>query len=131
MKLLTSITLFVLLSASAVWGNEREAAMLADTGVTLLATSKDKAKDFFYKALAHDGNCAIALYELGKLFEAEGQNVSAADFFGRAALAFAKGEKADPSFAAKKSDAQRSSRSTSLLGIRRTSSSQKIGTICI
>jgi hypothetical protein len=107
MKLLTSITLFVLLSVGAVWCNEREAAMLADTGVTLLATSKDKAKDFFYKALAHDGNCAIALYELGKLFEAEGQNVSAADFFGRAALAFAKGEKADPAFAAKKSDAQR------------------------
>lgn len=107
MKLLSGIVLFVLLSVSAVSGNEREAAMLADTGVTLLATSKEKAKDFFYKALAHDANCPIALYELGKLFETEGQNVSAADFFGRAALAFAKGEKVDPAFAAKKSDAQR------------------------
>jgi hypothetical protein len=58
-----------------------EADALAEAAVSFLAMGKvDKAKDVLYRALAHDENCPLAIYELGKLFQTEGDNVSAVDF---------------------------------------------------
>jgi len=83
-----------------------EASGLAETGANLLAAGKiEKAQTQFYKALAYDSHCAVALYELGKLFETEGNVVSAADFLAHASLELAKGEAANPDFAVKHKDA--------------------------
>ena len=48
------------------------------------------SKDLLYKALANDNNCPLALYELGKIFEAERNNSSAANFLSRAIPGLAK-----------------------------------------
>src|SRR5579872_3499485 len=73
------------------------ASALADVGVGFAAKgNQNRAKEFFYKALVYDENCPIALYELAKIFELEGDNVSAVNFYVKAAQDLNKGS--DPTF---------------------------------
>jgi hypothetical protein len=59
---------------------------LADVGSSFVAKNDlGRAKKNFYAALAHDENCPIALYELAKIFENEGDTVSAINFYVKAA----------------------------------------------
>jgi hypothetical protein len=102
------IAILALLLSFGIRADEKEAMALAESGVTLLGSGKvEKGKELLFKALAHDANCPIALFELGKIFEAAGMNVSAADFLARASVEFAKGEKSNPAYAGKRSDANR------------------------
>jgi hypothetical protein len=73
----------VLLAARVLWAGDAEiAAGYAGAAAKLNGEGKpEKAKSLCYKALANDERCAAALYELGKLFEAEGSVVSAANFY--------------------------------------------------
>jgi tetratricopeptide (TPR) repeat protein len=85
-----------------------EAGGLAETGVALLAAGKtEKAQTMFYKALAYDSDCAVALYELGKMFEAESNSISATDFLTKALVALAKDKAAHPDYGAKLQEATR------------------------
>jgi len=94
--------------ATSLRADEKEALALAETAVDLLNRGRtDKARETFFKALAHDENCPVALYELGKLFEVEGQNAKAADFLNRAVTEFGKAEKNTPAWSGKKMDAMR------------------------
>jgi len=108
MKRWPLIALFVLLAPLSQRVHANEAIGLTDVGLTFMASGKtDKARDFFFKALAHDINYPIALHELGKVFEADGKNAIAADFLAKASLEFAKGEKSNPAWAGKRLDATR------------------------
>ena len=73
----------VLLAAQVLWAGDAEiAAGYAGAAAKLSGEGKpEKAKAQCYKALANDERCAAALFELGKLFEAEGSAVSAANFY--------------------------------------------------
>jgi hypothetical protein len=98
----------LLCCGAALRADEKEALALADVGITLIGSGKvEKGKEQLFKALAHDPNCAPALFELGKLFEAEGLTASAADFLSRASVEFSKGEKSNPSYSGKRADANR------------------------
>jgi len=77
------------------------AAKMASDGKT------DKARELAFKALAHDEDCGEALYELGKIFEMEKRDVTAADFLSRAAQHLAQGEATSPALATKRLDAER------------------------
>jgi hypothetical protein len=64
-----------------------EADALAEAAVSFIEKGKvDKARDILYRALAHDEQCALAIYELGKLFQADGDTISAVDFLQKAIL---------------------------------------------
>ena len=73
----------VLLAAGVLWAGDAEiAAGYAGAAAKLNGEGKpEKAKSLCYKALANDERCAAALFELGKVFEAEGSVVSAANFY--------------------------------------------------
>jgi hypothetical protein len=63
-------------------GDAEIAAGYAGAAARLNGEGKpEKAKALCYKALANDERCAAALYELGRIFEAEGSTVSAANFY--------------------------------------------------
>lgn len=69
--------------------DEKLASALADVGIGFAVKGNvEKAKDSFYKALVYDESCPIALYELGKIFEGEGDTSSAANFYVKAAQGF-------------------------------------------
>jgi len=83
------------------------AAALAKGAATLADQGKsDKAKEMCFKALANDSDCPEALYELGKVFEKEGNNTAAGDFLVRAAQQLGMEETANPDFAKKRKDAE-------------------------
>jgi len=108
MRFLTVLLSLMVLAAPLSRADDKEALALAETAIDLLGRGLTvKARETFFKALAHNENCPTALYELGKLFEAEGQNAKAADFLARAVTELGKGEKNNPSWAGKKMDAQR------------------------
>jgi tetratricopeptide (TPR) repeat protein len=99
-------SLLLILCAVAVADDFQEADGLAATGSALLSAGKtEKAKQMFYKALVYDGACATALYELGKLFGAEGDKIHAADFLNKAVIELSKGQTEHKDYAAKRLDA--------------------------
>ncbi|MFH0937756.1 MAG: hypothetical protein V1899_00495 [Planctomycetota bacterium] len=104
--------LLVIILAMACFRLASEDAKLAEGfavgGADLIAKNKiEKGQQLLYQALAYDNNCVIALYELGKQFEEEGNLVLAADFLTRAVVEFAKNEKSNSSYNAKRADATR------------------------
>ncbi|HYF48526.1 MAG TPA: hypothetical protein VEJ63_03930 [Planctomycetota bacterium] len=106
MKKLMTIFAAAAMAACSV-ADEREAAALADTGVALLNTSKEKARSCLLRALVHDSRNPVALYELGKLYETEGDTTAAANFLSRAATELGMREKNNPAYASKRADALR------------------------
>ncbi|HYF51565.1 MAG TPA: hypothetical protein VEJ63_19280 [Planctomycetota bacterium] len=102
------IAVLTVVSLGAPSSTANEAAGLSDVGLTFMASGKtEKAKEVFFKALAHDVDYPIALHELGKIFETEGKNAIAADFLAKASVEFAKGEKSNPAWSGKRADATR------------------------
>lgn len=100
--LLTAATLATLTCARA-----GEADGLATAGEAYLTNNRvEKAKDAFFKALFHDENCPVALYELAKIFQKEGNTAAASDFFNRAIHQMENGVSAHPEFASKITDAK-------------------------
>ncbi len=84
-----------------------EADGLALAGEGYLASNKvEKAKDTFFKALVHDENCPVALYELAKIYQKEQNTAAASDFFSRAIHQMENGVGAHPEFAGKITDAK-------------------------
>ena len=88
---------------------DRETAAAYAASAAKLATDgkPEKAKELCYAALAQDENCPEALYELGKIFEKDGNSITAADFLVRAGREFGKGEGANPALSTKRLDAER------------------------
>ncbi len=83
-----------------------EARALVDTGISFAAKgAADRAKDFLLRALIYDDHCSDALYELGKIYDAEGDAASAARFFDRAIQEF--GREASPANTIKRDEAAR------------------------
>jgi hypothetical protein len=102
------LVLSVVCAGTVLAEDAKMAEGLASSGADLVGKGKvEKGKDLLFRAFAYDANCPLALYELGKLFEAEGNARAAADFLGRANVELAKGEKANPDFAQKRGDANR------------------------
>ncbi|MGD0088336.1 MAG: tetratricopeptide repeat protein [Planctomycetota bacterium] len=111
------------------------AAALGASAAKLAAEGKtDKAKDLCYKALANDEDAAEAIFELGKIFEKEGNATAAADFLVRAARQFAQDEAANPAFGSKRLDAERRARALNPLANKyaeiMTDYAQTLGQIC-
>jgi len=102
---LSVIALLLFLAPTGLHGADKDlAAALASGAAKLASESKnEKAKEMCFKALANDEDCAEALFELGKLYEKEGQSIAAADFLVRASREFAKDDK--PAFVSKRADA--------------------------
>ncbi len=99
MKYKSLVICALLASSSMVSAEDKEAGALAEVGVNLMTAGKnDKAREVFFKALAHDADCAVALHELGKMYETDGNSAAAADFLARASVEFAKGEKSNPGY---------------------------------
>ena len=92
---LSVIALLLFLAPTGLHGADKDlAAALASGAAKLASESKnEKAKEMCFKALANDEDCAEALFELGKLYEKEGQSIAAADFLVRASREFAKDDK--------------------------------------
>lgn len=89
MKMTCALAVFLCAIVCSLQADDLDRKMaeaLANSGVELLDKNKAKAKDLFIKALAHDDTCPIALYELGKMFDAEGNSSAASDFISRALL---------------------------------------------
>ncbi|HYG73692.1 MAG TPA: hypothetical protein VEK08_01565 [Planctomycetota bacterium] len=108
LKRMLVLALLLLLSAPVLSAADKDlAAALASGAAKLAADNKpEKAKEMCFKALANDENCAEALFELGKLYEKEGNNIAAAEFLVRASREFAKEEAAKPAFGAKRAEAE-------------------------
>jgi hypothetical protein len=95
------------LSVAAQCADKATASAMAKGAATLAEQNKtDKAKEMCFKALAFDSDCPEALYELGKIFEKEGNNKTAGDFLHRAAQQMGLEEAANPDFAKKRKDAE-------------------------
>lgn len=67
----------------------------------------EQARENLYKSLAHDPNCGEALYELGKLFEKDGQLTAAGNFLALASRELLRVETDNPAAATKRKDADR------------------------
>ena len=80
------------------------AAYATSAEVSAKDGKNETAKELCYSALALDENCPTALFELGKIFEREGNNVAAADFLVRASREFSKNE-TNKDWGLKRSDA--------------------------
>lgn len=96
MKQFSSICVLLLtvgLSLPARASDKDLAEGFANAGVEQLAKGKPEARQQFYKALGYDSDCAIALHEVAKLMEAEGNNAAAAEFYAKAIVELAKDEK--------------------------------------
>jgi hypothetical protein len=84
-----------------------EAEALASAGQEFFAKGKtETAREYLFKALFHNPNCAAALYELGKIYQAEGNPAAASDFFSRALHEMKNLENSRPDFGAKITDAR-------------------------
>lgn len=109
----------LVLSAAARAADESLATALAAAAAKLVAEGRtEKAKELCYKALANHEDCSEALYELGKLFEKDGQAALAASFLVRASRLFARQEAANPEFASKRADAERRIRALNPYALR-------------
>jgi hypothetical protein len=107
MKKLAMILGVVLAASGAQCADKAIAAALAKSGAALAEKGKpDAAKEMLFKALANDSDCPEALYEIGKIFEKEGNNTTAGDFLLRAAQQLGAEEAANPDFAKKRKDAE-------------------------
>lgn len=110
-SLLVLIALALALALTPARARASDKALAASLGAAAAKLASDgkvdKAKEVCYKALANDEDAAEALYELGKIFEKDGQSVTAGDFLVRAARQFAKEEAGTPAFAGKRMDAER------------------------
>jgi len=117
-KHICPLVLAVMLAVPVRAADQTVAAALGAAAAKLAAEGKlDKAKEICYKALANDEDAAEALYELGRIFEREG-NAAAADFLVRAARQFAKEEAANPAFGGKRVDAERRVRALNPYALR-------------
>ncbi len=106
-KLWTVLIISGMLAGAARAEDKTMAAALAQAAAKLASDGKnEKARDMCFKALANDENCPEALYEISKLFEKDGDMVTAADFSVRAARELARQEAANPAFSAKRNDAE-------------------------
>jgi len=84
------------------------ATALALAGARMAEGGKtEQAREYLYKALAHDANCGDALYELGKLFEKDGQLTAAGNFLALASRELTRVEADNPAAATKRKDADR------------------------
>ena len=101
------VVLLLLLTQAGVYATDKETASAYAASATKLANEgkTEMARDICYKALAQDENCPEALYELGIIFEKDGNNVTAADFLVRASRELAREETSTPGFATKRNDA--------------------------
>jgi formylglycine-generating enzyme required for sulfatase activity len=91
-------------AAVATPADAKTATALAASGAALAGQGKnEQARAMLFRALACDENCPDALYELGKLYEAEGNLTTAADFFVKASHEYARNS-ADRALAAKRAD---------------------------
>lgn len=108
MKRFAMLALLSGLCALPTFAADKQTAAAMAKGVAMLAEQgkTDKAKEMCFKALAYDSDCPEALYELGKIFEKEGNNTAAGDFLVRAAQQLGAEEAANPDFAKKRKDAE-------------------------
>ena len=84
-----------------------EAEALASAGQDFSSKGKtEMAKEYLFKALFHNHNCAVALYELGKIYQAEGNTPAASDFLSHALHEMKNLENNRPDFSAKITDAR-------------------------
>ena len=84
-----------------------EAEALAAAGQEFFSKGKiETAKDYLFKALFHNHNCAVALYELGRIYQAENNPAAASDFLSHALHEMKNLENNRPDFAAKITDAR-------------------------
>ena len=98
----------LLLPLAGLRADEKLAEAFATSGMKLLNEGKaEKAREMFLRALGYDEACGVALYELGKMFEGEGNAVAASDFLSRAVTELGRDEKAKPEYAMKRQDAER------------------------
>jgi tetratricopeptide (TPR) repeat protein len=94
-------------SAPSAWAATSEADALAMTGQEYLAKGRvEKAKDCFFKALFHDEDCPIALYELSKIFQQEQNTAAASDFYTRSIHQMENRLSSHPDYESKISDAK-------------------------
>ncbi|MFH0939179.1 MAG: hypothetical protein V1899_07860 [Planctomycetota bacterium] len=108
-RLMLFITLLVMsLVSTGFSADDKTADALAAGGIDLIVKgNSEKGKNLLFKALAYDADCPLALHELGKLFEIEGNRIAAAQFLSRAVVELGKRQKIDIAFASKKMDADR------------------------
>lgn len=108
MKRFALVALLVGACSLPAFAADKQTAAAMAKGVAMLAEQgkTDKAKEMCFKALAYDSDCPEALYELGKIFEKEGNNTAAGDFLVRAAQQLGAEEAANPEFAKKRKDAE-------------------------
>ncbi|MEI6234039.1 MAG: hypothetical protein WCT04_13370 [Planctomycetota bacterium] len=102
-----SVVVLLALGACAVRAADRAVAdSLAVAGASMAAKGNmGQAKEMFYKALANDENCPDAIFELAKIFEKEGSNVAAGDFYQRSMILMAEENK--PASALKRTEAEK------------------------
>lgn len=81
-----TIVLLISLLSTAVFCSDADlAAALAETGAIHAAKNHpEQAKDALYRALVYDPACGVALFELAKIMEKEGDPKTAAIFYQRA-----------------------------------------------
>ena len=80
-----ALLLALAFSTICVASKEKELAFgLAKAGSRLASQSKpEKAKTLYFKALAHDEECAEALLGLAEIYQDEGNDERAVVFYGR------------------------------------------------
>lgn len=104
-SLLMVLTLVLLASSARAATSEADA--LAMTGQEYLAKGRvEKAKDCFFKALFHDEDCPVALYELSKIFQQEQNSAAASDFYTRSIHQMENRLSSHPDYESKISDAK-------------------------
>lgn len=102
------VTVALCLPITAVRADEMaEAEALASAAQGFLEKGKtESAREYLFKALFHSDRCAIALYELGKIYQAENNNAAASDFLTRALHEMKNLENSRPEFSGKITDAK-------------------------
>lgn len=117
MRTLTIVSIVLAAALGARAEDRAVAQAMAAAGAVHASKGNDEqAKDYFFKALANDENCGEALYELGRLYEKEGNPVLAGEFYERAAVQLA-GEK-KPALAAKRADAEKRLKAVNPLAVK-------------
>lgn len=104
-SLRVSLILCLVLLSTGVRAGEADGLAVAGEGY-LASNRVDKAKETFFKALFHDPNCAVALYELAKIFQKEQNTAAASDFFTRAIHQMENNVNSRPEFTGKIADAK-------------------------
>ncbi len=86
MKIILTLLLTLTTSFSCVCDDKELANGLAEAGaVCAKKGNAEQAIEILYRALVYDKNCGLALYELAKYYEKQGDTITAAQLFQRAA----------------------------------------------